>query len=215
MALNYSTSMPPAGDGPYAIDRNWCLGDSLVYINANSKNFDTRIDANTTALASASATLNTTIASTSSITTASIPSRLSVAKAWACYSLLPTGLVIHSSYNIQSATVPTRLETYGQQIIFNFTTPLTDRAYAVLSTHATTPSNGYPLNPIYVSSETNAYEETTFDVPTTQSSPSTNGDSRSNKTINNIKFIMFYKEGGIAVQRSRFIPEAYFVVYGN
>lgn len=68
MALNYDSNFPPGGNAPFAIDRTWCLGDSLGYINANSVNFDSRIIANTTALASASATLNTTIASTSSTT---------------------------------------------------------------------------------------------------------------------------------------------------
>lgn len=68
MALNNNTNFPPSGPAPYRIDRTWCLGDSLPYLNANFTNFDTRIDANTTAIAAASATLNTTIASTSAAT---------------------------------------------------------------------------------------------------------------------------------------------------
>jgi hypothetical protein len=66
MALNNSTDMPPIGDGPYRIYNGWCLGDSLVFINANSTNFDNRIIANSTALAAASATLTTQTANTSS-----------------------------------------------------------------------------------------------------------------------------------------------------
>lgn len=42
MALNTSTSFPPIGPGPYRIDREWCIGDSLNYININSTIFDSR-----------------------------------------------------------------------------------------------------------------------------------------------------------------------------
>ena len=44
MALNIDPTFPPSGSAPYQIDREWCLGDSLTYINLNSQNFDTRID---------------------------------------------------------------------------------------------------------------------------------------------------------------------------
>ena len=66
MALYYDSNFPPGGNAPWAIDKSWCLGDSLPYLNGNFANFDTRINGNTTALAAASATLNTNTASTSS-----------------------------------------------------------------------------------------------------------------------------------------------------
>ena len=44
MAVNTDQNFPPQGPAPYRIDRSWCLGDSLVYINANTNNFDSRID---------------------------------------------------------------------------------------------------------------------------------------------------------------------------
>jgi len=44
MAVNITTTFPPGGVAPYRIDRSWCLGDSLAYINANTFNFDSRID---------------------------------------------------------------------------------------------------------------------------------------------------------------------------
>jgi hypothetical protein len=45
MALYPSTpTLSPAGQAPYEINREWCLGDSLGYINANSTNFDSRIE---------------------------------------------------------------------------------------------------------------------------------------------------------------------------
>jgi hypothetical protein len=43
MALNNSAVFPPIGNAPYRINREWCIGDSLGYINANSENFDNRI----------------------------------------------------------------------------------------------------------------------------------------------------------------------------
>lgn len=44
MAINNDPNFPPSGPAPYRIDRTWCLGDSLAYINANSINFDNRIE---------------------------------------------------------------------------------------------------------------------------------------------------------------------------
>lgn len=44
MALNTDPNFPPGGSAPYQIDREWCLGDSLTYINLNSANFDSRIE---------------------------------------------------------------------------------------------------------------------------------------------------------------------------
>jgi hypothetical protein len=44
MAVNTDQNFPPGGSAPYRIDRSWCLGDSLAYINANTSNFDSRID---------------------------------------------------------------------------------------------------------------------------------------------------------------------------
>lgn len=43
MALNNSPNYPPIGDGPYLIDRQWCMGDSLPFINTNFDIFDNRI----------------------------------------------------------------------------------------------------------------------------------------------------------------------------
>jgi hypothetical protein len=43
MALNNDPNFPPGGNAPYKINREWCVGDSLGYINANSENFDTRL----------------------------------------------------------------------------------------------------------------------------------------------------------------------------
>jgi hypothetical protein len=44
MAVNTNPNFPPTGLPPYSINRNWCMGDSLDYINANTVNFDTRLD---------------------------------------------------------------------------------------------------------------------------------------------------------------------------
>jgi len=43
MALNNDTNFPPQGGAPYRLNREWCVGDSLGYINANSENFDDRL----------------------------------------------------------------------------------------------------------------------------------------------------------------------------
>ena len=43
MPLNTDPNFPPSGDPPYSIDREWCLGDSLVFMNRNFQNFDSRI----------------------------------------------------------------------------------------------------------------------------------------------------------------------------
>jgi len=39
LTLNTSTNFPPGGNPPYRINREWCLGDSLGYINANTETF--------------------------------------------------------------------------------------------------------------------------------------------------------------------------------
>lgn len=44
MPLNTDPNFPPSGNAPYAINREWCMGDSLGYMNANFDNFDTRIN---------------------------------------------------------------------------------------------------------------------------------------------------------------------------
>jgi len=44
MALNTDSSFPPGGSAPYRISREWCIGDSLTFINLNSENFDSRIE---------------------------------------------------------------------------------------------------------------------------------------------------------------------------
>jgi hypothetical protein len=43
MPLNTDPNFPPFGNPPYAIDREWCLGDSLFYLNRNFEFFDTKI----------------------------------------------------------------------------------------------------------------------------------------------------------------------------
>jgi hypothetical protein len=43
MALNTSPVFPPVGNPPFRINREWCVGDSLAYMNANFENFDNRI----------------------------------------------------------------------------------------------------------------------------------------------------------------------------
>jgi hypothetical protein len=43
MPLNTDPNFPPFGNPPYAIDREWCLGDSLFYLNRNFDFFDTKI----------------------------------------------------------------------------------------------------------------------------------------------------------------------------
>jgi len=45
MALTVTTQFPPPPNAaPYAIDRDWCIGDSLGIINANAGYFDTKIN---------------------------------------------------------------------------------------------------------------------------------------------------------------------------
>jgi len=43
MPLNTDPVFPPSGNPPYRINREWCIGDSLAYMNANFENFDNRI----------------------------------------------------------------------------------------------------------------------------------------------------------------------------
>jgi hypothetical protein len=43
MALNNDSNFPPVGPAPYRINREWCVGDSLGYINTNAENFDNRL----------------------------------------------------------------------------------------------------------------------------------------------------------------------------
>jgi hypothetical protein len=40
--INNPGIFPPPGSGPYLISRDWCIGDSLLYINNNNSIFDTR-----------------------------------------------------------------------------------------------------------------------------------------------------------------------------
>jgi hypothetical protein len=42
MALNTDPTFPPSGPPPYRIDEEWCIGDSLPYINQNFSIFDNR-----------------------------------------------------------------------------------------------------------------------------------------------------------------------------
>lgn len=44
MPLNPSPNYPPIGQGPYKIDRQWCMGDSLPYINENFRIFTDRTE---------------------------------------------------------------------------------------------------------------------------------------------------------------------------
>jgi hypothetical protein len=39
LSLNTNSSFPPPGNPPYRINREWCVGDSLGYINANTESF--------------------------------------------------------------------------------------------------------------------------------------------------------------------------------
>jgi hypothetical protein len=63
MALNTDPNFPPSGNPPYAINREWCLGDSLFFMNQNFNNFDSRIT-----------TLNSSVTSLSSFTGSSTAS---------------------------------------------------------------------------------------------------------------------------------------------
>lgn len=39
LTLNTNTNFPPPGNPPYKLNREWCVGDSLGYINANTETF--------------------------------------------------------------------------------------------------------------------------------------------------------------------------------
>lgn len=43
MSLNTDPAFPPSGLPPYAINRNWCMGDTVSIFNNNFENFDSRI----------------------------------------------------------------------------------------------------------------------------------------------------------------------------
>jgi hypothetical protein len=65
MALNPSPNFPPIGVGPYLIDRQWCMGDSLSYINENFRIFDDRtLTLSSTFVKQISAGQNITVTST-------------------------------------------------------------------------------------------------------------------------------------------------------
>jgi hypothetical protein len=68
IVINNDSNFPPSNVGPYRIDRTWCLGDSLPYLNGNTVIFPNEINDLGTALASTSASLITNIASASSST---------------------------------------------------------------------------------------------------------------------------------------------------
>jgi hypothetical protein len=61
MALNTDPNFPPSGNPPYAINREWCLGDSLFFLNRNFENFDNRLISLNTLVASTSSTVVTTL----------------------------------------------------------------------------------------------------------------------------------------------------------
>lgn len=61
LTVNTQTAFPPTGFGPYLIDRRWCLGDSLPYINGNTNIFANSINTLNTAIATTSATLSATL----------------------------------------------------------------------------------------------------------------------------------------------------------
>ena len=63
MALNTDPNFPPSGNAPFAINREWCMGDSLGYINANSDNFDSRINNVTTNFVSLSSSFTRSLSS--------------------------------------------------------------------------------------------------------------------------------------------------------
>jgi hypothetical protein len=75
MPLNTDPNFPPSGNAPYAINREWCMGDSLGYMNANFDNFDTRIN-----------TVSTNFVSLSSSFTRSLSSN--------GYQIIPGGLIM-------------------------------------------------------------------------------------------------------------------------
>ena len=65
MPLNPSPNYPPIGPGPFKIDRQWCMGDSLPYINDNFKTFDDRtLELSSTFIKTLSAGSNITITPT-------------------------------------------------------------------------------------------------------------------------------------------------------
>jgi hypothetical protein len=59
ISINNDPNFPPTGAGPYRIDRTWCLGDTLPYLNGNTTIFANEINSLGTALASTSANLVT------------------------------------------------------------------------------------------------------------------------------------------------------------
>ena len=89
MPYNTDSSFPPAGNPVYRIDREWCMGDSLGYLNSNFQSLDSRVD-----------TLSTEIQAVNSTVQNTNPG---LAKAWVNFD--ENGAIL-DSYNIVSVGHP-------------------------------------------------------------------------------------------------------------
>ena len=103
MAFVFTPTCP--GTGPWYIDREDCIGDSLVYINANTGYFDCKINSlSTSSVSQISAGPNIIVTPSSGLgnTVAVTAGGPGIAKAWVNFN--GNSLTINSRYNIQSVT---------------------------------------------------------------------------------------------------------------
>lgn len=139
-----------------------------------------------------------------------------IAKAWGCFSWngRSSTLTIHDTYNVQSISVATPFTSNPgiYAYIINFSNPMPNRNYAVVTGNAIRGEYTYP--DLVVSSATYPYEESNIDVPSTSIAnftPSYN----SGKSTTQLKMAIYYRDGGIAVQRSLQLIEGYFAIYAD
>jgi len=136
MALNNDPNFPPSGNPPYAIDREWCLGDSLVFMNRNFANFDSRI------ITLSSTTANQFITQTNTIysTLSTVPyARLNAGnqsglppifgcRAWAVWAGISSNTIVG---NFTGGNVSSIARISNGTYRINFITPMPDENYAI------------------------------------------------------------------------------------
>jgi hypothetical protein len=155
MALNTDPNFPPSGNPPYAINREWCLGDSLFFLNRNFENFDSRID-------SLSSNTNSRITSLSTVPYARLndgnqsgPAPIFGARAWVNFdgtrdtnstvTAANTDRLIYGSGNVSSV----KKEGLGI-FTLTFATPMLNTGYSLIGTgNQNIPSGGNVTFSVY------------------------------------------------------------------
>jgi len=145
MALNTDPTFPPSGLPPYRIDEEWCIGDSLPYINENFAIFDNR----TLQLSSTYSNfvnnlppyqdLLTLLNTLSSNYLNLLNRQRGIATAWVNFKGVDVNVgsnaLIYDSYNVASVTRLgdfSTLATSGYVFQINFNAPMVNTNYAVV-----------------------------------------------------------------------------------